>query len=110
MKRGSQSWDPADNHSKVLLFHRHGRSVFLDPENEAHQQNKAYYENRLRMMQDGLYYEDDEDDEGEEEDSSKKTNKPEPKADFTLHYEKLCRGQTVNKVKSYTHFNMPRSS
>ncbi|XP_068697453.1 prolyl 4-hydroxylase subunit alpha-1-like isoform X1 [Montipora foliosa] len=79
------------NHTNILIEE--------DPENEAHQQNKAYYENRLRMMQDGLYYEDDEDDD-EEEDSSKKTNKPEPKADFTLHYEKLCRGQTVNKSQA----------
>ena len=48
------------------------------------------------MMQDGDYTDDEEEDNDEEE-TSEDSNKPKPKEEFMLDYERLCRGQS-NKV------------
>ena len=72
---------------------------YLDPKDEALQQSKIYYQNRLSMMQNGENFDDDEeeDDDDDEEESPEESNKPKPKEEFMLHYEKLCRGES-NKV------------
>jgi len=48
------------------------------------------------MMQDGDYTDDEEEDNDEEE-TSEDSNKPKPKEEFMLDYERLCRGES-NKV------------
>ena len=70
---------------------------YLDPKDEALQQSKIYYQNRLSMMQDGVYFDDEEEDDDDEEEIPEDSNKPKPKEKFMLHYEKLCRGES-NKV------------
>ena len=71
---------------------------YIDPKDEALQQSKIYYQNRLSMMQNEEYFDDEEEDDDDEEESPEDSNKPKPKEKFMLHYEKLCRGES-NKVK-----------
>ena len=41
--------------------------------------------------------EEEEEEEADEEETSEETDKPEPKQEFILHYERLCRGES-NRV------------
>ena len=52
------------------------------------------------MMEEGedLEYEEEEEEEDEEDTLPEETEKPEPKEEFVLHYERLCRGES-NKVR-----------
>lgn len=74
-----------------------------DPNDEEARQNKAYYESRLSIMEEEEHNEEAEeeakesaDEEADEEETSEGTDhdKPEPKQEFILHYERLCRGES----------------
>jgi len=77
--------ESALNHTNIMIKE--------EPQDEELKQSKIYYENRLRMMQDGDYTDDEEEDNDEEE-TSEDSNKPKPKEEFMLDYERLCRGES----------------
>ena len=49
------------------------------------------------MMEEEEHLEEAEEEETDDEETTEETDKPEPKQEFILHYERLCRGES-NRV------------
>ena len=71
----------------------------LEPDDEVLQQNKIYFEDRVRKMKDGEISGDEGDTEDEEEKSGA-GKKVKSKEEYILRYEQLCRGNS-SKVQKY---------